>query len=273
MNSVLADKEANIDKMSGFIDRIMSERPETQLIVFPELITTGYECSMEQCHELAERSDGGRSIDYFKEKCAEKNVNMIFGYVEKDKNIDSVLYNAAVFIDDTGNVLGNYRKTHPTYGEQKWCLAGRDLPIINASFGKVGIMICWDAAFPEVARLYSYQGADLLVVPTCWENPYSDDWDLVTRARAFDSTLHLVSANRVGFDVTRGFFGHSNIIDPTGKVLTSLDDDIEGVVFSSIDLELSKKLRTEYYTFFRDGQPDLYSRVLTRIKDTDQGYI
>lgn len=273
MDPVLADKEANIEKMSGFIDKVMLEQPDTKLIVFPEMITTGYECTMEQCHQLAEETDSGKSIVFFRKKCANKKVSIVFGYIEKDKCIHGVLYNSAVFIDENGNVSGNYRKTHPTYGEQKWCLAGRDLPVINTSFGKVGIMICWDAAFPEVARLYSLQGADLLIVPTNWEKPYSDDWDLVTRARAFDNTLHLISANRVGFDLTRGFFGHSNIISPVGNVIASLNEDVEGVIYSSIDLEISRKLRAEYYTFFRDSQPDLYRKIYKKIQKNDQSYI
>ena len=131
-------------------------------------------------------------------------------------------------------------------------------------------MICWDTAFPEVARTYALKGADLLVVCTNWEIAEAEDWpmdtaadwDLVTRARAFDNTLHLVSANRVGNDRGLGFFGHSNIVGPTGCVIDSLDGPAEGVVHAQIDLSLTEKRRREYYTILADRRPDTYGELV-----------
>ena len=131
-------------------------------------------------------------------------------------------------------------------------------------------MICWDTAFPEVARTYALRGAQLLVVCTNWEITESEswpmdtaaDWDLVTRARAFDNLLHLVSANRVGVDRGLGFFGHSNIIDPVGKAIESLDEPVEGVIHARIDLGSTEKRRKEYYTIFEDRRPDTYGEVV-----------
>jgi|GEM_PF-6933725 len=106
---------------------------------------------------------------------------------------------------------------------------------------------------PEVARTYCLKGDELLIVSTNLEKPYSDDWDLVTRARAFDNCIYLVAVNRVGRDKELGFFGHSKIIDPVGKPIKELNEEIEGSISAEIDLELPKKKRAEYYIKFHMG--------------------
>jgi predicted amidohydrolase len=261
MKPKLADFNGNLNKMKHCFEEIMKARPDTDLIVFPELITSGYECTKEEFEKLAEVIPGGKSVTEIASLCGRYGVNAVYGLPER---VGETLYNAAAAIGSNGEVLHVYRKAHPFDTERRWCAAGRVLNAFDMDFGRVGVMICWDTAFPEVARAYALQGAELLIVVTNWEKPYSDDWDLVTRARAFDNTLHLVSANRVGFDKTLGFFGHSNIVDPVGKVIASLDEETEGVVCASLDLKRTKLLRESYYTFFEDRQPDIYADLVRR---------
>jgi predicted amidohydrolase len=255
----VADFEANMHKMKSCFKEVMKEHPSTNLIVFPELITSGYECTNEEFEMLAETIPGSRSVAEISALCRQYGVNAVYGLPERAANI---LYNSAVFIGSRGQLLHTYRKTHPFDTERNWCKAGNDLTAFDTDFGKVGVMICYDTAFPEVARVYALQGAELLIIPTNWEKPYSDDWDLVTRARAYDNILHVVSANRIGVDKMLGFFGHSKIVDPLGRIITSLDEEVEGIIFASIDLSLTKKLRKGYYTFFEDRQPRLYTELV-----------
>jgi predicted amidohydrolase len=256
------DFEHNLQKMRSYIDNIMAERPNTDLIVFPELVTTGYEAEKEEFHALAETLLGGKSIEAIGKLCAKYGVHIVYGFVEKDPMASDVLYNSAVLISDTGQALGSYRKVHPFDTEKRWCRPGCGYPVFDTSIGRLGIMICWDTGFPEVARSYALKGADLLIVPTNWEKPYADDWDLITRARAFDNTLPLVSANRIGDDKTLGFFGHSRIISPTGVVIESLDEEVEGTISAEIDLAQSRRKRVAYYTFFKDRRPDTYGELV-----------
>jgi predicted amidohydrolase len=195
---------------------------------------------------------------------------IVWGLPERDPEDPSILYNSAAAADKDGSLLGCYRKVHPFDTEKKWCRAGSEYPLFEADFGRFGVLICWDTAFPEAARTYALKGAELLVVCTNWETAMSPDWpmdtaadwDLVTRARAFDNVLHLVSANRVGCDRGLSFFGHSNIIDPVGRVLQSLNEPEEGVVHASLDLDISRKRREEYYTVFEDRRPDTYGDLV-----------
>jgi predicted amidohydrolase len=266
MKPELACFEANVAKMEGFIDDIMRARAGTDLIVFPELATSGYECTKDEFAALAEHigvnGDARGSLARIGAKCRQYGVHVVYGLPEADSRISGIYYNSMVLLGTDGSVLGSYRKVHPFDTEKQWCRPGSAIKTVDTPFGRVGMMICWDTAFPEVARAYALQGADLLIVATNWESPYADDWDLVTKARAFDNTLHLVSANRVGFDKTLGFFGHSNIVSPLGKVIASLDEEVEGIVHAEIDLGLTERLRREYYTLLKDRQPHCYGDLL-----------
>ncbi|MCL1982449.1 MAG: carbon-nitrogen hydrolase family protein [Clostridiales bacterium] len=258
------DFDNNLARMRAFVDAVMAENPETRLIVFPELATIGYEATKEEFQSLAETLPDGKSMEAMGKLCAAYGIHVVYGFAERDAMASDVLYNSAVLIDDCGNVLGSYRKVHPFDTEKQWCRPGCSYPVFETSIGKLGIMICWDTAFPEVARSYALKGTELLVVPTNWEKPYADDWDLITRARAFDNTLPLVSANRIGDDKTLGFFGHSRIISPTGAVIASLDDEVEGTVSAEIDLAQSLRERVSYYTFFKDRRPDTYGELVRK---------
>lgn len=271
----LGDKEYNISKMESYIKKTMSDYPDTKLIVLPELITSGYEGTANQFQDMAERLDSGESIKRIGTLAAEYEVYIVYGFPERDSVFNDILYNSAVLIDKHGHPLGTYRKVHPFASEKMWCRAGCEYPVFNTDIGKLGIMICWDTAFPEVARTYALKGADLLIVSTNWEDPYEEDWDpssinsheedwdLMTRARAFDNTLHLAAANRIGDDgKTLSFFGRSKIISPTGKEITALNERKEGIISAEIDLSLTEKERIKYYTFFKDRRPDTYKEIV-----------
>ena len=265
-----ADYEYNVAKMERFVRRVMEERPETDLIVFPELCTTGYVCTGEEFDAMTRTAAEDLSVRRLGALAAQYGTVIVYGFSERDPDDPAVLYNAAAVIGKDGTLQGTYRKVHPFDTEKKWCKAGGGYPLFEADFGKFGVMICWDTAFPEVARTYALKGARLLVVCTNWEITESEewpmdtaaDWDLVTRARAFDNLLHLVSANRVGNDRGLGFFGHSNIIDPVGRVVESLDEPVEGVIHARIDLSLTEKRRGAYYTIFADRRPDTYGELV-----------
>jgi predicted amidohydrolase len=271
MEPIRFDFASNLKKMVNFIENVMIEHPKTNLIVFPELITSGYECG-EEFQNLAERVSDGESIKVVSKLAKKYNVHIIYGFPEKDEFIEDVIYNASAFINNNGEVLGTYRKVHLFASEKEFFRAGCEYPIFDTSIGKIGIMICWDTAFPEVARIYALQGAELIAISTNWEKPYlenietnnQDDWDLITRARAFDNCLYLAAANRIGSDEALGFFGRSKIVGPTGIPIKELNEEIEGAIFAELDYSKIPLLRSAYYTFFEDRRPDTYG-LITKI--------
>ena len=164
MAPVLNDNEENLRRMGSFIQRICSEQP-TNLIVFPELSLSGYECGL-NFTRLAERVTG-HAVSYLAGKAAEFSVYVVFGMPVKEK-VESILFDGAVVIGPDGELLGDYRKLHLQGEERLAFRPGYRMPIFETEFGGLGVMIGWDMAFPEVARSLALDGADLIVAPAAW---------------------------------------------------------------------------------------------------------
>jgi len=258
---VLNDKKANLDTMEHLFNEVMKSHPNTRLIVMPELATSGYECGA-AFFDLAEFPEQGESFQRMSALCRKHKAHLAFGYPERDAGMRDILFNSVACIDEDGKYLGSYRKVHLFAGEKTYFRPGCSYPLFRTKLGNIGIFVCWDTAFPEPARIYAVQGADLLVICTNYEKPYAADWDLMTAARAFDNTLHVVAANRHGRDKEYDFFGHSRILDPLGRVIAKLDEEKDGFITGMIDTDLTMKLRQEYYTFMKDRRPDTYGELV-----------
>ena len=122
-------------------------------------------------------------------------------------------------------------------------------------------MICWDGAFPEVARTFALAGADLLVMIGAWEDPHVRDWDLVARARAYDNVIPMVAVNRAGADGDDHFSGHSCVLDCLGRPVSKLGNDEDALLVGAVDFEETLKMRAGYGTQLRDRRPELYAAV------------
>jgi len=268
MEPILGDKKKNLGKIEEFIKRALKQEKSTDLIILPELITTGYECG-DQFYELAEKFPDGESIRLVSRLAKNYKTHIMFGFAEEDSSMKGVLYNSVAFVDNAGNPIGVYRKVHLFGQEMVYFRPGFKYPLFRTAIGNIGIFVCWDTLFPEVARIYAIQGADLLAIATNWEKPYEKEWDFMTSARAFDNTLHLAAANRIGHDKTLDFFGRSRILDPLGVVIRSIDEDVESIASATIDLDLTRRLRIEYWTQLRDRRPDTYGLLAETYKLAD----
>lgn len=124
---------------------------------------------------------------------------------------EPLIYNTAVLLDRDGNLVGRYRKTHlPNEEWEKGLTAGDSYPVFETDFGKVGILICWDARFPEPCRSMARQGASLILLPT-WGGD-----ELLARARALENNVFFASA---GYDMK------SLVLNPRGDVLAEATFD------------------------------------------------
>ncbi len=252
---VLCDKEYNLIRMEYWIDQVMQEHPDTDLILFPELANSGYDGTRTEFQRMAEVPGAGETGKRLGRRAAQYHVYLAFGYPEE---AGDVLYNSMMLLGRDGGVVYNYRKVHPFGSEKSWCEHGDAFCAVDTDFGKIGMLICYDTVFPEAARTLALQGAELLLISTNWENPYVYDWELTTASRAYDNILPLASANRVGMDRVTSFFGHSRILDPIGRPLETLDEEVEGYIWHQIDLEEATALRQGYYTTFQDRRPESY---------------
>lgn len=259
---VFCDKKQNVEKMCSFIDKTMKKYKDTQLIVFPELVTTGYECE-EKIFDMAEYPYGDNSFSVKTMRaCAKKyGVHIIFGFAEKKNEEGLTVYNSQILIDNRGDILGTYQKVHLFDTEKKWFQPGDAYKVFDTEIGKIGLFICYDASFPEVARILALKGADILVNSTNWEKPADMDMDMMMSARAFDNTTYLLCCNRVGKEKKLDFFGHSRIVDPLGRVVKKQDDEIEDIIQAELDFEYMNQVRNNYYTMLKERRPDTYGLI------------
>ncbi|MGQ9493735.1 MAG: carbon-nitrogen hydrolase family protein [Anaerolineae bacterium] len=253
----LADVEANLERMGKWVEDICREQ-KVDLIVFPELVSTGYECGV-RFADLAEQVPG-HIVNYMAEQAADFRVHLAFGLVEKQK-LESVIYDAAVLLNPDGEVNITYRKVHLRGEERLAFRPGYRFPIAETSFGIVGLLLGWDLAFPEAARCLTLQGAELLCVCANWERPNTSAWRNYVFTRALENSLFVVAANRIGEEYTYNFFGDSTIVGPRGEVYSTLDEDIEGYGLATIDLDEVRKNR-EDSQLFQVRQPRSYREIV-----------
>ena len=269
VSPALGDKRANLRMMTEKVKEACrqngddSDKP-VDLVVFPELSLTGYECS-ELYHELAEEVPGGASIAEMSRVAKEEGVYIVFGLVEKAVLAgEEVLYNTIVLLDKTGNFVGSYRKSHLVEGpETKYFRKGTEYPVFETEIGRIGLMICWDTAYPEVARILALKGAEIIVAPAAWEDPYDEDWDIVQCARSFDNVLYVASCNHVGPERKLTFFGKSKIVGPTGRTIVEAGDK-EEIITATVDLDVLPELRSGFYVLLKDRNPETYGEILKR---------
>ncbi len=259
-DSVLFDKDTNINKMKELATEAKNQTPNLDLIVFPELSLTGYECE-EKYYSLAEEFPNGDSLKKMSKVAKELDLYIIFGFVEKGESKEDI-YNTVALIDNNGRIIGKYRKVHLVEGvETNWFKSGDSYDVFETPFGKLGIMICWDSAFPEVARILALKGAEIIAVPSAWESPKGDDWDIVMQARSFDNVLYVAACNRVGADNTISFFGKSKIVGPLGRVI-SQGTDKEEIVSGEVNIAVLEDLREGYYVLLKDRRPHTYEEIV-----------
>ncbi|MCX6046551.1 MAG: carbon-nitrogen hydrolase family protein [Chloroflexi bacterium] len=241
MAPALANPEANLRKMGDFVEKICSEQ-KTDLIVFPELSYTGTELGL-RATDLAERVPGHAS-NYLAKRANDFNTHIVFGLVIKEK-VESILYNGVVCLGPEGDVAGDYRKVHLLGEERQVYRNGFRFVTVEAEWGRFGLMVGSDLAFPEVARSLTLEGAELVVESANWEQQFSDSWRAHLISRACENSIFVAAANRIGEEPTMRFSGDSMLVGPSAEVYTVLDEPIEGYAIATIDLDQVRKVRED----------------------------
>ncbi|MEY4940171.1 MAG: (R)-stereoselective amidase [Verrucomicrobiota bacterium] len=155
---------------------------KADLVVLPEVVTYGNGSTFA---EVAEPIPGP-STEYFGALAKKHNVYLVPGLVEREGNL---IYNVAVLIDPQGKVAGKYRKVCLPRGEiEAGITPGYDYPVFSTRFGKVGMMICYDGFYPEVARELANNGAEVIAWPVMGCNP------MLGAARATENHVYIVSS-------------------------------------------------------------------------------
>lgn len=232
-------------------------------IVLPELFNTGYLFrNMEELAPLAERVPGGYTVTEMKKIAKRKRLNLIFGMAQKAQR---KYYNSAVYVSSKGKVEV-YQKIHLFEREKLFFTRGKSLKVIPSEEAKLGLMICFDWIFPEVARALTLKGAQILCHPSNLVLPYAQD---AMKTRCIENRVFAITANRIGTErrgtVTLSFTGGSQIISPTGEVIVSAGDRSESLKVVDINIEEAKnKNVTPANDILDDRIPSLYSAICSK---------
>ena len=186
-----------------------------------------------------------------------------------------VYFNTASVFDADGRELGKYRKTHipdgPQYHEKFYFTPGNlGYPVFPTRHGVIGVGICWDQWFPEVARVFALEGAQILFYPSAIgsepDRPgYSsaEAWRTVIRSHAIANGIFVAAVNRVGVEDEMTFYGESFVADPFGEILVSAGAE-EEVLIADLDLGRIRELR-DLLHFLRDRRIETYRPLLERL--------
>ena len=249
--------EANLERMGKWVEEICRDQ-KVDLIVFPELVTTGYECGV-RFADLAEWVPG-HIVGYMAKRASDFRVHLAFGLAEKQK-VESIIYDSLVLIDSNGELNTTYRKVHLRGEERLSFRPGYRFVTSQTEFGAVGLLLGWDLAFPESARCLTLEGAELLCVCASWERPHTAGWRHFLHARAMENAVFVAAANRVGEEYTYRFFGSSMIVGPGGEVLHAQDEDVEGYGLATFDLDEVRRQR-EDSQWLQIRQPRSYREIV-----------
>jgi predicted amidohydrolase len=266
MHPLLGKVEENLIAMGKLVDRICTEQ-KVNLIVFPELATTGYELGV-GFTDVAERVPGP-AANLLAQRAADYSTHIVFGLVTKEK-VESTIYNAAAVIGPDGEILGEYRKLHLPGEERLAFRSGFRLPVFETTFGTIGVLLGWDLAFPETARCLALDGAELLCVCANWghapaeeRDGYIAEWRTYVHARALENATYVAAANRTGEEYSYRFLGDSMVVGPRGEVYASIDEEIEGYAIATIDLDAVRRTREELQ-LIQCRSPQSYRPIVRR---------
>ena len=274
-----ADRKENVDKAAAFTEE--AARAGARLVLLPELFERPYFCQERryEYYGYAEPTEENLAVRRMCELTKKLRVALPVSFYEKDGN---TLYNSAAFVED-GEILGVYRKTHipdDHYYQEKFYFTPGNTGFkpFKASFGCVGVGICWDQWFPETARCLALNGAELLLFPTAiGSEPIlgvdsSAHWRRAMQGHAASDLMPVLAANRVGTETVEPcaannghsgsltFYGSSFITDATGELIASAGKTEEVILYAEFDLDALAQSRLEW-GLFRDRRPKLYKDI------------
>jgi predicted amidohydrolase len=250
-DSVWGDKAANLDKIKRMITEAADQGID--ILAFPELALSGYECSEDfTMHRRAAETIPGPATEEIAALTRKYDMYVALGMPEQDAEDTDARYIACPLIGPEG-LIGNYRKIHigplPMFTESRCFRGGSRVPVFETRYGPIGIQICADFwVYPELSRILMLKGARLIINSTgsadAPDRPFY--MTAMTCARATENMLYTASANHVGKDRTKSYYGHSTIAGPAfprfSKVYAQ-GTDKEEIVSATLSFEKLHRFR------------------------------
>ncbi len=226
------------------------------IICLPELFSTGYNLDLigSRIPELAQTVDGP-TITALREVSRTYSC-CIIAPIALIKEIPSVAYNSAVVMED-GEILGVYDKNHLWALERFFFRPGQSYPVFDTKYGRIGVMICYDMGFPEVPRILTLKGCEMIFCPSAWRILDRDMWNINIPQRALENNLFVAGINRYGREADLYMDGATKIANPRGHIIAEIKEEKEDILYCTIDKSEITELRaTSMYLHCR--RPEQY---------------
>lgn len=265
--SVTSDKERNIANAREAIEH--AAQNGSKLVVLPEIWNCPYSVeNLSKYAEEIESEDVSPSFSMLSEVARAQGITIIGGSIpERD---GGRLYNTCCVFGTDGKLKAKHRKLHLfdvdipgdiTFKESDTLTAGDEATIVDTDVGKIGIGICHDIRFPELAMLYAARGAQLLCYPGAFNMSTGQLlWELMQRARAVDNQLFVATCSPAR-DTNASYitWGHSTLVGPFGEIIASTGHE-EATVFAEIDYSLIQ-FRRENLPLEKQRRGDIYRLI------------
>ena len=217
------DLENNSAKVCQWLKKAKKEH-KADFVVFPESVLSGFTPALplQETYQRVAQPLDNPYLEKIATECRKSRTHAVISFYERGPEFP-LIYNSAVLIDDDGQVLGVYRKTHPfpteRIGGGGWTTPGEETVVVKTKLGDIGMIICYDGDFPELSRVLALKGAEIIVRPSALLRSY-EIWELTNMARAYDNHVYFIAVNAVGADAGNNYyFGHSMIISPIAQKL------------------------------------------------------
>ena len=228
----LHDKEENLRRMREIV-----KKTKGKIVVFPELNMTGY-MPRDDLFQLAE-TIVGPSVKAVQKLAKDTKKDIVFGTPMKDERVPGLVYNSCLLASGDGG-LHRYDKMYlPTFGpfeERVFFAQGKDVVVAEGLHARIGLMICYDMFFPELAKLETLLGAQMLVNISAAPTTSAPYFRKIIPGRAVENAIYVAYCNLVGVHGSLVFSGGSVVCGPRGDELVRARDLEEDVVECQIDL-------------------------------------
>jgi predicted amidohydrolase len=245
-----ANPQKNLRAGLSWIDRAHAQG--CNLVLFPELWTTGYDLENRNSHCNANQE----VIAVIKNECIKKNIVVGGSYISRHGNY---YQNSFILVDSTGTLAPQYHKIHliKLFDEHKYFTPGSNTQVIRFSWGKTGLSICYDLRFPEMYRSMALNDSEIFLIVAEWPLQRIEHWNTLIKARAIENQVFVAAVNCTGNTGNETFGGSSAIISPRGTILASASDCGEQMIIQEIDLTDIIESRKEM-NLFQDRREDIY---------------
>jgi len=256
------DKESNVSRAVEMIKRAAENKAE--MVVLPEMFNCPYNSS--KFPEYCEAEGNSLTLSAISENARKLGLYIVAGSIPETDS--GRIYNSSYIFGRRGELIGKHRKMHLfdvdipgkiTFKESKTLTAGEQVTVVDTELCRVGVAVCYDIRFPELARLMALKGAQLIALPAAFNMTTGPaHWELLMRARAVDNQVYVAAASPARDEKAAYVaYGNSMVADPWGSVIARAGGG-EEIVYADIDIARVDKIREEL-PLLKHRRTDVYS--------------